>query len=64
MNQEQEFNKEWFRLQRSEARMEKIENLFQNCFYWVDVDGNKVYDRKDMKHCMYYEVIRVYSSGS
>ena len=53
MNQEQEFNKEWFRLQRSEARMEKIENLFQNCFYWVDVDGNKVYDRKDMKHCMY-----------
>jgi hypothetical protein len=64
MSEEAEFNREWFRLQRSEDRMEKIEKLFPNEFYWVDVDENKVYDRKDMKHCMYYEVKRVYSSGS
>jgi len=49
---------EWWNLQRSEARMEKIEKLFSKEFYWVDIDGNKVYDRKDMKHCMYYEVKR------
>ena len=56
MSEEAEFNKEWFNLQRSEDRMEKIEKLFSNEFYWVDIDENKVYDRNDMKQCMYYEV--------
>jgi hypothetical protein len=59
MSEEAEFNREWFRLQRSEDRMEKIEKLFSNEFYWVDVDGNKVYHPDDMKRDMYYEVIRV-----
>jgi len=59
MSEEAEFNREWFRLMRSDARMEKIEKLFSNEFYWVDVDGNKVYDRKDMKRDMYYEVRRI-----
>jgi hypothetical protein len=51
-------SKEWFNLQRSEDRMEKIEKLFSNEFYWVDVDGNKVYHPDDMKRDMYYEVRR------
>ena len=53
-----EMGSEWWNLQRSEDRMEKIEKLFSNEFYWVDVDGNKVYNVNDMKRDMYYEVNR------
>jgi len=53
-----EMGSEWWNLQRSEDRMEKIEKLFSNEFYWVDVDGNKVYHINDMKRDMYYEVRR------
>ena len=51
-------SKEWISFQKSEARMEKIEKLFSNEFYWVDVDGDKVYHPDDMKRDMYYEVNR------
>jgi hypothetical protein len=51
-------SKEWFNLQRSEDRMEKIENLFSNEFYLVDAYGNEVHDIKDLKKDMYYEVRR------
>jgi hypothetical protein len=49
-------SKEWISFQKSEARMEKIEKLFSNEFYWVDVDGNEIYDINHMKRDMYYEV--------